>query len=71
MSLISLRAYYHYCPATIRDLVSYPRTVAEPGIASLATATGKCISHAILNGDDSKYLKLELHRGFVQRSQFK
>ena len=51
MSLISLRVYYYYCPETTQDLVDYPRTVSESGVASLTTATGKCTANSVSTGE--------------------
>ena len=54
MSLMSLRVYYYYCSETSVDFVAYPRTVSEPGIASLVTVEGECVPHAAKTGSEGQ-----------------
>ena len=54
MAVISLRAYYHYCPEVSKNLVTYPRTVSDAAISSLVTVNGRCTTNAVLIDRASK-----------------
>ncbi|XP_038642825.1 ephrin type-B receptor 3-like [Scyliorhinus canicula] len=46
INLLSVRASFKKCPATIANLAHFPATPAGPSLAALAVATGACIANA-------------------------
>ncbi|XP_069837866.1 ephrin type-B receptor 5-like [Dendropsophus ebraccatus] len=60
LSLAGVKIYFNKCPATIRSLSSFPETPSSgEGGASLAEASGSCVSGAHVQGTT----RLSLHCG--------
>ena len=50
IALIALRAFYYFCPETVKNLVAYPLAISEVGSASLVTVKGNCVPNALQVG---------------------
>ncbi|XP_048475948.1 ephrin type-B receptor 1-like isoform X2 [Rhincodon typus] len=47
INLLSVRASFRKCPATIANLARFPETAAGPGLSSLAVTPGTCVANAV------------------------
>uniref|UniRef100_A0A670JV04 Ephrin type-A receptor 10 n=1 Tax=Podarcis muralis TaxID=64176 RepID=A0A670JV04_PODMU len=51
VALVSVRVYYKKCLSTVRNLATFPDTVAEAAFATLVEVKGACVNHSEVEAD--------------------
>ncbi|XP_063275023.1 ephrin type-A receptor 10 isoform X2 [Prinia subflava] len=52
VALVSVRVYYKKCLSTVRNLATFPDTVAETAFVTLVEVKGTCVAHAEVDVDN-------------------
>ncbi|RMB91270.1 hypothetical protein DUI87_32409 [Hirundo rustica rustica] len=52
VALVSVRVYYKKCLTTVRNLATFPDTVAETAFVTLVEVKGTCVAHAEVDVDN-------------------